>query len=145
MHWGKKIALVYGLFVVGMLALVFACLNQKDIFLVSDDYYAQEIAYEQVIQKKKNANSLAEPVTVEYDETKKALLVNLTPESSGATGKVIFYRPSNPNMDVSFPVNVDTNGQQSIDTQKLPKGLWVVKVDWKKGGKEFYREEKIQI
>lgn len=145
MNWGKKIALVYGLFVIGMLALVFACLNQKDIFLVSDNYYAEEVAYEKVIQKKKNANELAEPVTVDFDEASKLLKIDLTTASTGATGNVFFYRPSNPKMDVSFPINVDDNGIQNIDTQKIPKGLWVVKVDWKKGEKEYYKEEKIQL
>ncbi len=58
MSWGNKIAIAYSLFVVLMITLVTMCIKQKDIFLVSDDYYKQEIEFQDRIDKNNNLNSI---------------------------------------------------------------------------------------
>ena len=145
MNWGHKIALVYAGFVVFMLALVFACINQKDIFLVSDDYYADEIAYEATIQKKRNTNQLGQATTIEFNEKTHSIDINLSELSNTARGEVTIYRPSNAKMDVKVPLQLNNEGKQSIATNELPKGLWVVKIDWKNASKDYYKETKIQV
>ena len=49
MNWGKKIAIVYLSFVGFMGFLVWNCLQQDDIHLVSKDYYQKEIGNEKFI------------------------------------------------------------------------------------------------
>lgn len=144
MNWGNKIALAYCLFVAFMIALVVACIKQNDIFLVSEDYYQQEIKYQDRIDKTENAR-LLNGVTIQQDDATSSLNLDLTAASQGAIGTVTFYRPSNPKLDVVFPVNVSQEGLQQIPTGKFLNGLWVVKVDWNKGGKAYYSEQKIQI
>jgi nitrogen fixation protein FixH len=58
---------------------------------------------------------------------------------------VVFYRPSSEKMDYKIPLNLDFNGQQKIYTGKLADGLWTIKLEWKKAGQEYYKEEKIQL
>ncbi len=51
MNWGVGIAIVYILFVLGMLTLVFKSRSQK-IDLVTENYYQQELAYQEEIDAK---------------------------------------------------------------------------------------------
>lgn len=145
MNWGKKIAVAYSLFVVFMILLVVACVKQNDIFLVSDDYYKQEIEYQGRIDNIANAMDLAKPVTVELNDETKTLRIDLTKESVGSEGKVTFFRPSNPELDREFPVKLSATGIQEFPTKSLAKGLWLIKVQWEKEGKSFYKEQKVQV
>ena len=145
MNWGKKIALAYSLFVVFMIALVVACVKQNDIFLVSDDYYKQEIEYQNRIDDISNTAQLENPVTVEINDETNTLRIDLTKESIGATGKVTLFRPSNPGLDRNFPIKLSADGVQEVSTKSLAKGLWLVKISWEKEGKSFYKEQKVQV
>jgi len=59
MNWEKKIAIVYLSFVGFMGFLVWKCLQQDDIHLVSKDYYQKEIAYQKDIDRMNNTNQLS--------------------------------------------------------------------------------------
>lgn len=145
MNWGKKIAVAYSLFVVFMILLVIACVKQNDIFLVSEDYYKQEIEYQDRIDNISNATQLANPVTVELNDETQTLRIDLTKESVGSEGKVTFYRPSDPELDRDFPVKLSAAGIQEFPTKSLAKGLWLIKVQWQKDGKNYYKEQKVQV
>lgn len=145
MNWGNKIALAYSLFVVFMILLVVACVKQNDIFLVSEDYYKQEIQYQDRIDDIANAVELKNPVTVELNDETNILRIDLTKESAGSEGKVTFFRPSNPELDRDFTVKLSAAGIQEISTKSLAKGLWLIKVQWQKEGKSFYKEQKVQV
>lgn len=145
MSWGNKIAIAYGLFVAFMILLVVACVKQNDIFLVSDDYYKQEIEYQGRIDDIANANQLEHPVTVELDEESNTLRIDLTAASVAAKGKVTFYRPSNPELDREFPIKLSAAGTQEFPVKSLAKGLWLIKVQWEKAGKSYYKEQKVQV
>ncbi|MCB9190933.1 MAG: FixH family protein [Flavobacteriales bacterium] len=56
MGWGTRITLFYGSFVAFMLFMVVMAV-QQDFDLVADNYYEQEIAYQDRIDQMNNANS----------------------------------------------------------------------------------------
>ena len=60
-NWGYKIVLVYCVFVAGILYLVVQSSRQQ-MDLVTDDYYAQEIKYQEKIDQSKRASALSEPI-----------------------------------------------------------------------------------
>lgn len=145
MNWGHKIGLVYVGFVVFMLTLVVLCIKQKDIFLVTENYYSDELAYETRIQKVRNANALGNDLQILVKNDVDSVNIDLTKKSIGSTGSVVFYRPSSEKMDFKIPMNLDYNGQQRIYTGKLADGLWTVKLEWENAGQEYYKEQKIQL
>jgi hypothetical protein len=145
MNWGYKIALAYTGFVAFMVTLVVLCIQQKDVFLVSENYYAEELKYEDKLVQMRNTSSLDEPVNIALNANADSLNIDLTKSSSNATGKLTFYRPSNPTLDFTLPLDLDNQGTQKIYTKNQVRGLWVIKVQWEKQGKEYYTEQKIQI
>ena len=64
MNWGHKILIVYAVFVGGMLFLAFKS-SKQNVDLVTEDYYAKELQYQQKIDELKRTASLSAPVNFE--------------------------------------------------------------------------------
>ncbi|RFS18192.1 FixH family protein [Emticicia sp. C21] len=143
MNFGHKIGIFYMLFVIFMVTLVTLCVKQKDISLVSNDYYKQEIDYQAEIEKQNNAEQLATPVQITYASEKQLVIVSFPEEQKGATGKVKFYRPSDAKKDFAVDLALKETAGQEISVNHLTKGLWVVKLEWEKAGKTYLKEQKI--
>ena len=141
MNFGHKIAIVYTLFVVFLVSLVTFCVKQKDIFLVSRDYYKKEIAYQDEIDKYSNARTLSLPVKIVRHG--QYLQFDFPNEMDGASGEIHFYRPSNANLDFKVPVRLDAAQAQRVPVNQLVKGQWVIKLEWEKEGTNYLKEEKI--
>ena len=95
MNWGKRIAIGYGAFVVFILALVVMAF-QQDFDLVADDYYEQEIAYQERIDQMTEAKDDGQSVRI----SKKDSSYELTFSSAVTDVKVHFFRPSDDTKDV---------------------------------------------
>ncbi|WP_394993671.1 FixH family protein [Emticicia sp.] len=145
MNWGKKIAIVYISFVAFMGFLVWKCLQQDDIHLVSQDYYQKEIAYQTDIDQMNNTNQLSKELRFDYKYNNQIIMLDFPKESIGSTGEIFFYRPSDARKDFTVKLDIAKVENQSIRVAKLDRGLWVVKVSWKKDGKGYYKEEKMVL
>ena len=90
MNWGLRIIILYSGFVIFMLGLVYKCTQQK-FDLVAKDYYAQELAYQKVIDGSHNNALLQTPVKIEQQAA--GILVQLPASQAGFQhGKIFFYR-----------------------------------------------------
>lgn len=145
MNFGHKIGIFYGLFVIFMISLVTLCIKQKDVTLVSDDYYKKEIAYQEEIEKHRNTEQLASAIQIAYASDKQEVSLSFPEEQKGATGKIQFYRPSDARKDVTFDLVLNQTTTQQIPVARLAKGLWVIKIEWEKAGKAYLKEEKIVL
>jgi hypothetical protein len=145
MNWGKKIALVYLSFVAFMGFMVWKCLQQKDINLVSEDYYQKEIAYQDNIDQMNNTNQLSKELRFDYKSDNQQIMLDFPKESIGSTGEINFYRPSDAHKDFAVKLDIANAESQLIPVSSLDRGLWVVKVSWNKDGKGYYKEEKMTL
>ena len=142
MSWGKKIAIFYTVFAVSMLsAVIFA--SMQNFHLVSEDYYQEEIAYENRIQEIKNVQELGEEVQVE--QVSDSEFSFSFPESAQeAVGLIQFYRPSDAGLDQAFPIKL-ADGKQLIPVDELAGGNWQVQIQWVQDGKAFYQELDVSL
>jgi hypothetical protein len=144
MNWGYRLAALYISFVVMMLLLVSMAVKQ-DFDLVSDDYYRQEIEYQNRIDKINNTQKLKEPLSFQMDDESKLLHVNFPKSINTPSGKILLYRPTDSKKDVLLDIAADADNKQSIDIAHLQKGLWRVKIDWNANETAYYNEEVIVI
>ena len=145
MNWGLRIILLYTAFVGGMLFLVYKC-TQQSVDLVSTDYYAQELKFQDKIDRLNNSEKLDVKLAVVYSSEHSNIQI-VFPESStpnNTTGEIVLFRPDNSKLDFKIPIDI-TDGVQNIPTQKLSKGLWRVKSSWSTNDTPYYQEEKIII
>lgn len=140
--WGKGIFAVYVLFMIVVLGTV-AFTTTVDIDLVADDYYEQELIYQNEINKMNRTKELSEKVEIILEENNLRIVY---PESiaSGISGDLKFYRPSDQKLDFALNIKIDSAFTQIIPKDKLKAGLWKIKVDWKYSGIE-YLNEKIMV
>ena len=143
LNWGMGIFAAYVVFMIIVLGTV-AFTTTVDVNLVADDYYEQELKYQNEIDKKERTNQLAEQVAIKLqNENLKISYPKLF--ASNISGKINFYRPSDQKLDFALDIKTDTTGLQFVPIQKLAKGFWKIKVDWLYSGKEYLNEKNIVI
>ena len=143
MNWGYKILFVYLAFVAGILLMVFKSSVQKRD-LVTPDYYAKELKYQQRIDAVKKTQALSAPV--KYELINQQMLISFPKEFTGKsiTGSILLYCPSDNNKDIEQPFSVSTNAY----TMQLPvnkKGLYEVQISWQADGISYYFENKLTL
>jgi hypothetical protein len=140
--WGWGIAIFYGLFlVIAIGSAIFT--STLDYFLVSEDYYQEGIEYQNQIDKVKRTIELGESVNWFYNPNSQ--IVQFQYPAQLSSGKVVFYRPSNSNLDKFVKIDKDENNQQSINVSNWQKGFWKIKVDWELNEEMYYNEGSIDI
>jgi len=142
--WGVGIAVLY----IGFMAVVLGAVafsTTQDVNLVTEEYYEKELEYQAQLDKMNRANALPEKlnVIIEGENIKITFPSIFSPEF--LTGKVLLYRPSSGTEDFELPVQPDVHGVQIINTQKMSKGLWKVKVDWKASSSEYFNEKILMV
>lgn len=139
-HWGTGIAVTYTVFV-GV--LVFAVIKSTtfDNSLVVEDYYAKDIAYQQHYDKLANSLALDQDLNIQLERPN--LELQFPTDLGKVTGEVYFFSPSKSQLDFKVPIQINADGWQSIPTQQVQPGLWLVKVEWQAGGKPYYQEKRI--
>ena len=58
-------------------------------------------------------------------------------------GEVTLYRASDDRLDRTMAVAPDTLGRQQVSLAALPAGHWLVQVQWRAGGREYYVEHAV--
>ena len=140
MNWGNKIALSFILFAAFIGYMVVKAF-QEDFDLVAEDYYAQEINYQQKLNKLSNASESGKEVQV----SQKGGEVLLTFPDKRTSGKIHFYHPSRKIFDRTFEIRLADGLTQKIDRSELMAGSYRVNISWTTGGKEFYQQSRIYI
>jgi hypothetical protein len=143
-NWGTGIVLAFIGFISFIMYFIIT-MNVDERFeheLVTEDYYAEELAYQNDIDKLNNANTLKENVS--YVITEEGLTINF-PEAldyKNITGKVFLYRPSNKQLDFETAISL-SNSNLLIPDKRLVDGRWNIKIDWQYKGNSYLFKEQI--
>lgn len=144
MHWGWRIAVGYSLFVIGMIALVVAA-NRQTNDLVTEDYYARELAYQDIIDAKANAAAMEEPFAFRVAEDYAWLELDFPAEAGSPEGVLHFYRPSDASRDFKVEVAPDAEGIQRVPIAALQQGFWRVNLEWTGNQTPYYHETTLNL
>ena len=142
-NWGTGIVLAFIGFISFIMYFVISMNtnNKYDHDLVTEDYYKQELEFQNEINKETNANNLANNIT--STKTEEGIIITF-PEDlliNSISGKVFLYRPSNKQFDFEMPISL-SNQNLLIPDKRLLDGRWNIKVDWQyKGKKYLYKKE----
>jgi hypothetical protein len=142
MNWGKSIILAFVLFAVFIGVLVFVCVRQ-DINLVSKDYYQEELAYQQQIDRLNNTRGLeAKPV---MNVRGNVLEIQFNQFGNMEQGELKLFRPSDVRFDKLFTLQSSAETLQRLDVSALPRGMYRAKMKWSMKGKEYFFEDVISL
>jgi hypothetical protein len=141
MNWGNGILLVFVVFIGGMATLVTICMKQDDIHLVTENYYAEEIKYQEHIDKVSNANASEEKV-MHFDAKAQTVQLKLP---VGSTGVLHLFRPSDARLDKKIIVEIKNTKSKVLPLSDLKPGYWKMKMEWEANGMAFYEEKEIDL
>ena len=144
MNWGYRIALVYIAFVAFMLFMVVRA-TQESFDLVSNDYYQQEIRYQDRINQTQNTLSLAEKPKIAVAQGGLNILFPQALAAKVKEGEIYLFRPSDASLDSRHKLQIDPSGSQTIDTKSLQSGVYELKLSWTMDNKAYYWQERIYL
>jgi hypothetical protein len=142
-NWGAGIAILYMGFVVMILLLVGMSASQK-IDLVTDEYYEEELRFQDKINKTNHAKALTDPLA--WEVTEQGIHINY-PESfreNNLTGTIKLYCPSDNTKDRTFPIK-SADHSQLIAASDLHSGRYYLQIDWQNGKETYWNEGVVVI
>ena len=143
-NWGTGIVIAFVIFMGGTISTAVFLMN-KDVNLVADDYYDQEINYQQHIDRMERTSQLEEKQIIFFDGSTVKITIPKVLVSKRLSGEIYFYRPSDSNSDIKIPLVPDSLGVHIIPVKSLEKGYWRIKVSWLSNGKDYFSEDRILI
>jgi len=138
MNWGHKITIVFIGFAALIGTMVYKC-TQQQYDLVSDDYYNQELKYQDKIDGSKHAAAIS-PVTI--SQTASDVIIKMPGELKGDAfeGEVWLYCASKAADDVKLPLHVGDDGMMHINKNKIAGSRYTAKITWSSDNKNYYKE-----
>lgn len=142
-NWGWGIALTYTSFAVFILFMVYKS-SLKTVELVTPDYYAKELQYQERIDQIANTKNLHIPLKWEV-EGREVLLTFPEEAKTNASAKVLFYKPNSSQKDVTVACAVDADGKSIVTSEKLESGMYQMQIEWQAGGISYYNETTVNF
>jgi len=143
MNWGSKILIVYIVFVLGIVFMVYKSSTQNTD-LVTTDYYAKELKYQDKIDEAKRVSALSDSVA--YSIKNNALTIQFPRDFAGKqlAGEAVLYCPSDEKKDMKQRFTLKDEPLQ-MQIPAGDKGLYELHLSWQDGGVTYYIEKKIII
>jgi hypothetical protein len=141
MNWGYKIIFVYAIFITGILFMVFTSSSQK-MDLVTTDYYAKELKYQEKIDKASRVNALSEEL--QYQIKDNTITINFPKDflAKKLTGTVNLYCPADEDKDITQNFSLQDT---ALIIKTTNKGQYELHINWQADGITYYFEKKIFI
>lgn len=125
-------------FIIFILSMLFLFPNgQKNSEMVTDNYYEEELKYQDVIDAKGRADQLQEkPV---YSQDKKGIKITFPKDcdNSNTTVKFVLNRTDDQNLDIHKSVQLDANKSFLIPAQVLTVGNYTLRLSWTRDKKDY--------
>ena len=143
-NWGTGIVIAFIGFIAFIMYFVINMNTNKkyDHDLVTEDYYKQELEFQQDIDKETNSKALVKNLS--WEKTAEGIVIKF-PDNlnyNDIKGKVFLYRPSNKQFDFETDISL-SNHNLLIPDKRLLDGRWNIKVDWQYNGKSFLFKKEI--
>lgn len=138
MNWGHGLTLSFIGFA-GFIIFMAVKSFDQNIDLVTEDYYRDELNYQQRIDQIQQTKAQGMEAKVELKED----LLELTFPNAPDKGEAHLYRPSDSQFDKRFQLSQAKT--MAFDRTNLLKGYYILKISWEAGGQTFYQEKGIVL
>lgn len=142
--WPLGIVVALVAFIIFILSFVYKAmfLPNYDHHLVSENYYEDELLYQQEIDKEKRGLELKENISIAKSDAGLVIKFPTDFELSSISGMVYFQRLSNDKIDFQKDIKLDSH-EMIIPKEQLVQGRWDVKIEWKSSGVDYLYKEKL--
>ncbi|WP_066758198.1 FixH family protein [Crocinitomix algicola] len=143
-NWGTGITIFLALFM-GFILTMVVMAHQTKTDLYAEDYYHQEVNYQDKIDAKVNGEIFIEQVN--FDVTSNGDFMMSCPESILGANEVeiYFYRANNAEDDRRFSLNKFKKSPVIIRKSDLVEGIYKVELTWKNKNKTHLVEGEVNL
>lgn len=141
--WGTGVAVFYSVFVIAMVGMVVYS-KTFDNSLVVENYYDEDLRYQEMIDKLENAAKLEKDLEISLTDSLDILL-SFPENLMNISGKVLLYRADDKSKDVAFDISVNSKKQMHIPYKEIQGGRWTIKVDWQGDGIPYYKQKDLLL
>ncbi|MGK0406783.1 MAG: hypothetical protein ACJAZH_000600 [Roseivirga sp.] len=138
-NWGTGLAITLGIFIVGMGTITYKAINQRHD-LVTTDYYAKEIAYQQTIEQTKNAAALEGECQLKIEENNLVLHFPKSLIGLSSAAEIEMYSPTHAEKDFNLSFEDWEVASIILPSDKLSSGKWIAKVKLNTDNDGYYFE-----
>ena len=125
-------------FIIFILSMLFLFPNgQKNSEMVTDNYYEEELKYQDVIDAKGRADQLREKPVYSQDKNGIKRTFPKDYDNSNAMVKFVLNRTDDQNLDIHKSVQLDINKSFLIPAQVLTPGNYTLRLSWTKDKKDY--------
>lgn len=144
MNWGHKLTIVILLFLVGLGSMVYYA-SQQDNEMMDAHYYEKELAYQQVIDAKKNLFAVTGQALI--TQTAEGLVVQFPSGTYDQLGEasIELLRPDSKAGDVFLSRESIDDGRSHITNAQVHKGYYKARMSWHNKGIPYYKEESVYV
>jgi hypothetical protein len=144
LNWGTGITLTYSVFALAILCFVVFSFRQK-IDLVSTDYYAKELAYQQHIDATENSQKLAEKLVVTSAGKELEIQIPKSLRNELIVGELELFCAADARNDSKFHFETNSAEKHRVHLEKVSAGRYTAKLKWNQNGKAYYTEQIVVI
>lgn len=143
MNWGKGITLVIIAFMTFIVSMVFRAFG-RDADLVREDYYENEINFDNNKESTINYNQLAEKI--EITKKPEGIIVHYPSViTKNTVGQINFYRPDNKKLDREFAIQPENLNEQNLAYSNFKEGYYDITIDWLSEKKSYRYQSNISF
>lgn len=142
--WGVGITITIIVFTLITLSFVYLSFGE-DVNLVRDNYYEAELNFNQKRETQKRTDQLTEKLLINLSKNNIEFVFPSMFTTSSINGEILLYRPSDRELDINLPIDLDSSKTMNIPTQKLNSGLWKIQVEWNADSLSYFNEKIIMV
>lgn len=129
--WGHGVVIALFAFIVFILSMLFLFPNgQKNSEMVTDNYYEEELQYQDVIDAKKRADDLEEKPTYSQNPAGIKIVFPKDYNNSNTTVKFVLNRTDDQNLDIKKSEQLDADQSILIPAKVLKVGNYTLRLTW---------------
>jgi hypothetical protein len=144
--WALGITIFIVLFLITMIGLTIF-VSQQEYHLVTENYYEKDLGFQNEIDTRQRTRERDQLPVVQLDREAKVCILSFPPRASyeDITGEVTFFRISDARSDEVRTLRLNDEGRQHISVSGLQTGQWILKLQWKEDGQDYYLEQRLYL
>jgi hypothetical protein len=144
MSWKYIVILILAFFLVGILSMVYVAHRQTNE-MIDDNYYDKELAYQGVIDAKRNMQGLNDSILITESGSVVKVQIPINASKNITESTLEFLRPSDKSMDKIYQIQTDSTGLQTLPKTDFIKGVYRMRARWKSNNIEYFDERDIVL
>ncbi len=143
-NWGKGIVIAIVFFVSFIMYFVIKMTtdNRYDYDLVTENYYKNELTYQEKINASRNALNLSSKISYENSADGISIVLPKELQHTELHAKVFLYRPSDKQLDFELTFSKSTN-YLLVPDNRLLDGRWNISLEIRHQGNDYFFKEEI--